>query len=103
MAAIGWRRRVALELRYDGPVPPWEAPSPPAAVILLQRMRLHRRLALEYAEIVRQQRDHATVATSERQRRFHHQAAERCRGNLAESRRAHSSLAAALGEARRAS
>jgi len=103
MAAIGWRRRGAVELRYDGPVPPWEVPSPPTAIILLQRMRLHRRLALEYAQVVREQRDHATAAATERQRRFHHQAVERCRRNLAESRRAHSSLAAALGKARRAS
>ena len=98
MGDSGWRRGVALELRYDGPVPFWEMPPPPVTATLIQRMRLHRRLAREYAAAVRRQLDCVDGGEAGR---VHHEAAQRCRRDLAEARRAHSALAAALGAARR--
>lgn len=97
MAAIDWRQLAGLELRYDGPIPAWEWSVPPAAVTLLQRMRLHRRLALEYAQSARRQLDFAAIDDGNGQRSVHRQAAERSRRNLAEARQTHSSLAATLG------
>ena len=49
MVAETWRMRLALELRYDGPIPAAPALPADAAALLRGRMRLHRRLALDFA------------------------------------------------------
>jgi hypothetical protein len=77
-----WQRREALDLRYDGPIPAGEFPVADAVEALRRRMRLHRRLAMDYAGQARR-----TAGESARALRL-----------LAAERRAHSALARVLGE-----
>jgi hypothetical protein len=93
---MGYTDRDLLELRYDGPIPAWERPSNPARE-LRQRLRLHRRLAMEYAVEANRQDRRAQDADTERLREYHQANAARSRRNLADARRAHSMLAAELG------
>ncbi len=87
-----WHRREALELRYDGPIPGgYDGPIPagdrPAAPAeaLRRRMRLHRRLAMDYARQAAAAGGGAALALR----------------RLAAERRSHSRLARLLGAALR--
>jgi hypothetical protein len=86
VAALSWQQRNALECRYDGPIPPWDLPSPHPAAILRRRMRLHRRLAAD-----------AIAELRHRRASFHPEGAARALRNLTAERRNHSRLAAHLG------
>ena len=78
----GWLGREALELRYDGPIPAADRPAADPAEQLRRRMRLHRRLALDYAR-------QAGGTGDDPGRSLRHFAGER---------RSHSRLARLLGE-----
>ncbi len=74
--------RGAIERRWDGPIPFWEEDGPGPEVEIRRRMRVHRRLALEFAAAARRCGQPADVA--------------RLRANVAGERRAHSQLARLL-------
>jgi len=82
------------ELRYDGPIPPRQG-NP--ARELRQRLKLFRRMAMDYAVEANRQDRRAEDAGDERLRDYHQGNATRSRRNLADARRAHSVLAAELG------
>ena len=90
--------RDGLELRYDGPIPAWERPQQSMAVQIRGRMRLHRRLALEYATEARRSDSRAEDADTERSSDFHRECAVRARRAVMVERRAHSRYAATLGQ-----
>ena len=82
------------ELRYDGPIPPRQG-NP--ARELRQRLKLFRRMAMDYAVEANRQDRRAEDAGDDRLREYHQSNAARSRRNLADARRAHSLLAAELG------
>jgi hypothetical protein len=84
VTAESWRASIALELRYDGPIPASDPPPLGAAEALRRRMRLHRRLALDFALQAGSAADSG-----------------RSLAHLAAERRAHSRLARLLGAALR--
>ena len=82
------------ELRYDGPIPPRQG-NP--AHELRQRLKLFRRMAMDYAVEANRQDRRAEDAGDDRLREYHQSNATRSRRNLAHARQCHSLYAAELG------
>lgn len=81
-------------LRYDGPTPPRAVPP---ATKIRKAMRLHRRMAMDYAREAVRQDQRAAECGIEKLRRYHSENAIRSRRNFAWERKVHSELAAELG------